>query len=100
MPAMSGMPAGTDPDAVVARLTRDYTYPSQPRAATLWNHDHRMAFTGASVFRGLAGFHIVHDAEEHALPLPSGARDVPLMVADRGVRVGRLIPLARVSSLS
>lgn len=83
MPAMNDMPAGTDPDAVVARLTRDYTYPPQPRAGTLWYHDHRMAFTGASVFRGLAGFHVAHDAEEHALPLPSGARDVPLMVADR-----------------
>ena len=83
MPAMNDMPAGTDPDAVVARLTRDYTYPAQPRAGTLWYHDHRMAFTGASVFRGLAGFHIVHDAEEQALPLPTGAHDVPLMVADR-----------------
>jgi spore coat protein A len=83
MPAMGGMSAGTDPDAVVARLTRDYTYPTQPRAATLWYHDHRMAFTGASVFRGLAGFHIVHDAEEQALPLPKGDRDVPLMIADR-----------------
>ena len=83
MPAMGGTSAGTDPDAVVARLTRDYAYPTQPRAATLWYHDHRMAFTGASVFRGLAGFHVVHDAEEQALPLPKGDRDVPLMIADR-----------------
>lgn len=83
MPAMGAMPAMTDPDAVIAKLTRDYTYPSQPRAATLWCHDHRMAFTGASVFRGLAGFHIAHDAQEQALPLPKGPRDVPLMIADR-----------------
>jgi len=83
MPAMAGMPAMEDPEAVVTRLERSYTYPPQPRGATLWYHDHRMDFTGPSVFRGLAGFHIAHDAEEAALPLPRGARDVPLMVADR-----------------
>jgi spore coat protein A len=83
MPAMPGMPAMSDPDAVVTRMQRDYTYPPQPRAGTLWYHDHRMAFTGPSVYRGLAGFHIAHDTEEQALPLPRGARDVPLMIADR-----------------
>jgi spore coat protein A len=83
MPAMPGMPAMSDPDALVSRLRRDYTYPPQPRAATLWYHDHRMDFTGASVYRGLAGFHIAHDAQEQALPLPKGSRDVPLMIADR-----------------
>jgi spore coat protein A len=83
MPAMAGMPAMTDPDAVITRQARDYTYPEQPRAGTLWYHDHRMDFTGASVYRGLAGFHIAHGASEQALGLPSGARDVPLMIADR-----------------
>jgi spore coat protein A len=83
MPAMAGMPAMTDPEAIVTRQTRDYTYPQQPRAATLWYHDHRMDFTGPSVYRGLAGFHIAHDAGEQALGLPSGDRDVPLMIADR-----------------
>jgi spore coat protein A, manganese oxidase len=83
MPAMAGMPAMTDPDAITTRLTRDYTYPPQPRAATLWYHDHRMGFTGPSVYRGLAGFHIARDAEEQALPLPQGTRDVPLMITDR-----------------
>ncbi|HEX4221606.1 MAG TPA: multicopper oxidase domain-containing protein, partial [Pseudonocardiaceae bacterium] len=83
MPAMGDMPAMTDPDAVVTRLTRDYTYPPQPRAATLWYHDHRMDFTGASVYRGLAGFHLAHDTEEQALPLPQGQHDVPLMILDR-----------------
>jgi len=83
MPAMAGMPATTDPDASITRLTRDYTYPPQPRAATLWYHDHRMDFTGPSVYRGLTGFHIARDAAEQALPLPRGARDVPLMILDR-----------------
>ena len=62
---------------------RDHTYPMNQRAATLWYHDHRMDFTGAQVYRGLAGFHLVHDDEEEALPLPRGERDIPLMVCDR-----------------
>ncbi|MEU6785030.1 multicopper oxidase family protein [Nonomuraea angiospora] len=62
---------------------RDYRYPLDQRAATLWYHDHRMDFTGPSVWRGLAGFHLVHDEEEDALPLPRGERDLPLMIADR-----------------
>ncbi|SDT12866.1 multicopper oxidase family protein [Actinopolymorpha singaporensis] len=67
----------------VRKGVRDYAYPFHQRAATLWYHDHRMDFTGAQVYRGLAGFHLVHDDEEQALPLPSGERDVPLMICDR-----------------
>jgi spore coat protein A, manganese oxidase len=62
---------------------REYVYPMSQRAATLWYHDHRMGYTGAAVWRGLAGFHLVHDDEEDALPLPRGERDIPLMIADR-----------------
>ncbi|WP_460532281.1 multicopper oxidase family protein [Flindersiella endophytica] len=63
--------------------TADCTYPLDQRAATLWYHDHRMDFTGPSVWRGLAGFHLVRDEEEDALGLPSGARELPLMITDR-----------------
>lgn len=62
---------------------RDYVYPMDQRAATLWYHDHRMDFTGPQVYKGLAGFHIVRDEEEEALGLPDGEREVPLMIADR-----------------
>ncbi|MFC4587984.1 multicopper oxidase family protein [Sphaerisporangium corydalis] len=62
---------------------KDYTYPQDQRAATLWYHDHRMDFTGPSVYRGLAGFHILRDDEEDSLPLPKGEYEVPLMIADR-----------------
>jgi spore coat protein A len=61
--------------------TKEYVYPLDQPAATLWYHDHRMDFTGPQVNRGLAGFHLVHDDEEDALPLPKGERDVPLMTA-------------------
>jgi spore coat protein A len=53
------------------------------RAATLWYHDHRMDYTGPQVYRGLAGFHLVTDDEQDALGLPSGERDIPLMITDR-----------------
>jgi spore coat protein A len=62
---------------------RDYEYPMDQRAATLWYHDHRMDYTGPAVWRGLAGFHLVRDDEEDALPLPRGDRDLPLMICDR-----------------
>jgi spore coat protein A len=62
---------------------RDHVYPMRQRAATLWYHDHRMDFTGPQVYRGLAGFHIVSDDDDDALPLPKGDRDIPLMIADR-----------------
>lgn len=62
---------------------RTHTYPMDQRAATLWYHDHRMSWTGLGVWRGLAGFHLVHDDEEERLPLPKGERDIPLMITDR-----------------
>jgi spore coat protein A len=42
-----------------------------------------MDFTGPAVWRGLAGFHLIRDDEEEALPLPSGDREIPLMITDR-----------------
>jgi FtsP/CotA-like multicopper oxidase with cupredoxin domain len=67
----------------VAAGERDHAYGSDQRAATLWYHDHRMDFTGPAVYHGLAGFHLVRDDEEDALPLPRGERELPLMVCDR-----------------
>ncbi len=62
---------------------RDYVYDIDQPAATLWYHDHRMDFTGPQVYRGLAGFHLIHDEAEEALRLPDGERDIPLMIVDR-----------------
>jgi spore coat protein A, manganese oxidase len=87
------LPVGADPHAWhhrnhisagdLSEGSRDYVYPLDQRAATLWYHDHRMDFTGPQVYRGLAGFHLVRDDEEDALPLPRGDREVPLMITDR-----------------
>lgn len=86
MPAghdMAGMPGITGAAGDTAMGQRSYAYPMNQRAATLWYHDHRMGYTAPGVWRGLAGFHLVHDDEEDTLPLPRGQRDVPLMIVDR-----------------
>ncbi|MEU4345860.1 multicopper oxidase family protein [Streptomyces sp. NPDC023838] len=72
-----------DPRAVQTRRTRDYTFPMDQRPTLLWYHDHRMDFTAPAIWRGLAGLHIVRDGAEESLGLPSGPRELPLMIADR-----------------
>ncbi|MVU78276.1 multicopper oxidase domain-containing protein [Nocardia sp. ET3-3] len=74
---------GYPTDYVHPSQERLYTYPHQQAAATLWYHDHRMDFSGPSVWRGLAGFHLIGDEEEDGLGLPSGERDLPLLLCDR-----------------
>jgi FtsP/CotA-like multicopper oxidase with cupredoxin domain len=67
-----------------------------PREAlgTLWYHDHRMDFTAANVYRGLAGFYLLFDHIDSgnetdqnpaALRLPSGVGvyDIPLVIQDK-----------------
>ncbi|WP_196814454.1 multicopper oxidase family protein [Nocardia sp. BMG111209] len=83
MSDMRGMGMERDTLAHTAIGERDYVYPAGQPVAMLWYHDHRMDFTGAAVWRGLAGFHLVTDEAERRLGLPAGDRDLPLMLADR-----------------
>jgi FtsP/CotA-like multicopper oxidase with cupredoxin domain len=53
------------------------------RAAFQWYHDHRLDRTSPNVWRGLAGMWIIEDEFEDSLDLPKGARDIPLLIADR-----------------
>lgn len=81
------------------------------RASTLWYHDHIIDFTGENVYRGLAGFFLVHDnpildpadpfrdklvvhtrdtgdetnaaGAPFALRLPSGDFDIPLVLQEK-----------------
>ncbi len=62
---------------------KDYRYPNEQRAATLWYHDHRMDFTGPQVYKGLAGLYLLRDEVEDSLPLPRDEKEVPLVIADR-----------------
>ena len=62
----------------------DLTEDGRPeRAAFQWYHDHRLDRTARNIWRGLAGMWIVDDELEESLPLPSGERDIPLMIVDR-----------------
>ncbi|WP_245974658.1 multicopper oxidase family protein [Thermomonospora umbrina] len=60
-------------------------YPNQHRAAGLWYHDHAMHITAFNVMAGLAGTFLIRDQEESSLGLPSGAQEIPLVIADRNL---------------
>jgi FtsP/CotA-like multicopper oxidase with cupredoxin domain len=53
------------------------------RAAFQWYHDHRLDHTARNVWHGLAGMWIIDDGLEDSLSLPTGERDIPLMIVDR-----------------
>ena len=84
------MPAGGfpqphmhDPMAKITEGEREYKYVNDQRAATLWYHDHRMDFTAPQIWRGLAGYYILRDAEEERLGLPRGDQEIALLICDR-----------------
>ncbi len=77
-----------DLDLVPPGRRRAYTFPltdgGQPeRAAFSFYHDHRMDLTGRNNWYGLQGMFITDDPAERRLALPTGAYDLPLLVADR-----------------
>ena len=77
---------------------RAYTYPLDQRAAMLWYHDHRMDFTGPSVWRGLAGLHLVRDDEEDALRPALRRTGAPADDHRPQLRRGRLARAIRAST--
>ena len=60
-----------------------YHYPNVQQAATLWYHDHAVGITRLNVYAGLSGFFLLRDDEEHAMGLPSGEYEIPLLIQDR-----------------
>jgi FtsP/CotA-like multicopper oxidase with cupredoxin domain len=70
-------------DFTLHELEKDYRYDLRQSGATLWYHDHRMDFSGPQVWRGLAGMFLVRDPDEEALGLPSGDKEIPLLICDR-----------------
>jgi bilirubin oxidase len=59
---------------------KDYYYPNEQRARTLWYHDHAIDHTAENAYFGLAGqYHLTDDAEK-ASSLPQGKYDVPLVL--------------------
>jgi FtsP/CotA-like multicopper oxidase with cupredoxin domain len=67
--------------------SRTYTYDGiengeNERGTMQFYHDHRMGETGLNVWMGLEGLYIIDDPADPAT-LPSGAYDIPMVIADR-----------------
>jgi len=60
-----------------------YEFEVRNRAGTYWFHPHPHETTGTQVYGGLAGLFLVSDDEERAAQLPSGERDISVVLADR-----------------
>ena len=76
------------PDVPVAKqTTKEYTFTMQQPAAPLWFHPHPDMETGKQVYMGLAGAFLLEDDITKKLEadknLPSGDRDVVLLIQDR-----------------
>jgi blue copper oxidase len=69
--------------AIAPGASFDYEFPVVQRAGTFWYHPHPHHHTGGQIQRGLAGFFIIEDEEEDALGLPSGSREILLLLQDR-----------------
>ncbi len=74
---------GHPKDVTAAGGSRNYTFSINQRAATTWFHPHPHHKTGKQVFMGLAGLFIVNDPSETALNLPSGDKEIPLILSDK-----------------
>ena len=68
-------------DITVPGFVKNYHYPNNEQARTLWYHDHRHLLTAQNVYSGLAAFYPLTDLAEQA-QLPQGEFDVPLMIYD------------------
>ena len=72
---------------------RTYHYPltvdGRPEPGSFfWYHDHRMDRTARNNWRGLQGMFVVTDPPTPGLRLPTGRRDVPLMISERSFTAG------------
>jgi spore coat protein A, manganese oxidase len=61
---------------------KDYHYPNDQPARTLWYHDHGVHHTALNAYMGCAAFYITHDDHELSLPIPHGQYDVPVVLRD------------------
>jgi FtsP/CotA-like multicopper oxidase with cupredoxin domain len=70
-------------DPVASGASFEYAFTIEQRAGTYWYHPHPHMETAKQVYKGMAGFFIIHDQEEESLDLPKGEYDIPLLVQDR-----------------
>jgi FtsP/CotA-like multicopper oxidase with cupredoxin domain len=60
-----------------------YDFEIDEPAGMYWYHSHAHHRTAIQTYMGIAGVFLVRDAAEDALGLPSGARELPLVLQDR-----------------
>ena len=70
-------------DLLAPGTTRDIAFTAPSRGGTFWYHPHPDRRTAAQVYQGMAGFLLVEDGVDRALGLPSGDRDIPVLLQDR-----------------
>ncbi|KAK1574250.1 bilirubin oxidase [Colletotrichum navitas] len=85
---LHGSPSRTPWDGWAEDITapgryKDYYYPNNQNARTLWYHDHAIDHTAENAYFGQAGAYILHDSNEDTLGLPSGygVYDTPLILS-------------------
>jgi spore coat protein A len=67
---------------------KNYLYPNDQPAASLWYHDHAVGITRLNVYAGLAGFYMIRDKfdtglQGNPLHLPAGDYEKALAIQDR-----------------
>ncbi|HEX6909088.1 MAG TPA: multicopper oxidase domain-containing protein [Longimicrobium sp.] len=65
-----------------------YDFVVDDPAGTYWYHPHPHMRTAEQTYMGMAGLILVRDAAEEALGLPSGAREIPLVLQDKRLDEG------------
>jgi len=79
--------------AISAGKKYEYDFTIENRASTYWYHSHAHHRVGKHAYLGVAGLLIVDDEEEDSLQLPSGDREIALILQDRRVDDdGTIIP--------
>lgn len=85
--AMDGHPV----QVIDAGTSRSYQFTIDDPPGTYWYHPHPHHRTGYQVYFGMAGFLLVSDGLDADRGLPTGARDIPLLLADKRVVAGELV---------
>ena len=74
--------------AIAPGARYDYAFQVRDRAGLYWYHPHTHGRTAPQTYQGMAGLLIVEDEEEASLGLPSGDREIPLVLQDRRAASG------------
>ncbi|MFB7663613.1 multicopper oxidase family protein [Kitasatospora sp. NPDC056138] len=86
---------GLPMDLVEPGETREYRYPNNQVAASLWYHDHAHGLEAENVYRGLHGAYLLSDPHESSLPLPNGEFDIPLLIRDARIEADGTLQYVR-----